>query len=178
MFMSNNLENANNNHSAGISNATKPWQAPVDSQVMARAEQRVIKQLLQALMYENIIDFESDSASTDNDSANNEMLLNFIIKASKAGDDISYTAQGYIHYSFDIIRLNELNVQRVVNGVAQDAILEQVISDILLNIEGAELKDSYIKELRHTLVNETQAQILASSIPVPIDTLTYEQLEG
>ena len=53
-------------------------------------------------------------------------------------------------------------MQRVVNGVAEDAILEHVISDILLNIEGAELKDSFIKELRHTLVNETQSQILAS----------------
>jgi len=173
--MSNNLENANNNHSAGISDATKPWQAPVDSQVMARAEQRVIKQLLQALLYENIIDFESEGASTANGRASNETLLNFVIKAS---DDISYTAQGYIHYSFDIIRLNDLNVQRVVNGVAQDAILEHVISDILLNIEGAELKDSFIKELRHTLVNETQSQILTSNAPVAIDTLTYEQLEG
>jgi len=173
--MSNNLENANNNYNAGISDATKPWQAPIDSKIMARAEQRVIKQLLQALLYENIIDFESESASTANGSASNEMLLNFIIKAS---DDISYTAQGYIHYSFDIIRLNELNVQRVVNGVAQDAILEQVISDILINIEGAELKDSFIKELRHTLVNETQSQVLASNAPIAIDTLTYEQLEG
>ncbi|MBH0086088.1 short-chain oxidoreductase [Psychrobacter sp. SCQQ22] len=174
--MSNNLANSTkNNNSANVTHATKPWQAPVDSKIMARAEQRVIKQLLQALLYENIIDFESKSANTANDRADSETLLNFMIKA---GDDVCYTAQGYIHYSFDIIRLNDLNVQRVVNGVAQDAILEHVISDILLNIEGAELKDSFIKELRHTLVNETQSQILASSIPVPIDTLTYEQLEG
>ena len=180
--MSNNLANStknnNSNHSTDVTYATKPWQAPVDSKIMARAEQRVIKQLLQALLYENIIDFESESANTANDSTDSETLLNFIIKVGKAGDDVRYTAQGYIHYSFDIIRLNDLNVQRVVNGVAQDAILEHVISDILLNIEGAELKDSFIKELRHTLVNETQSQILASSIPVPIDTLTYEQLEG
>jgi len=177
--MSNNLANStknnNSNHSTDVTYATKPWQAPVNSQIMARAEQRVIKQLLQALLYENIIEFESENANTAHDGADNETLLNFIIKA---GDDVRYTAQGYIHYSFDIIRLNDLNVQRVVNGVAQDAILEHVISDILLNIEGAELKDSFIKELRHTLVNETQSQILASSIPVPIDTLTYEQLEG
>ncbi|MBF4488359.1 short-chain oxidoreductase [Psychrobacter sp. N25K4-3-2] len=174
--MSNNLANSTkNNNSANITYATKPWQVPVDSKIMARAEQRVIKQLLQALLYENIIDFEFESANNAHDSADNETLLNFVIKA---GDDVSYTAQGYIHYSFDIIRFNEPNVQRVVNSVAQDAILEHVISDILLNIEGAELKDSFIKELRHTLVNETQYQILASNIPVPIDTLTYEQLEG
>lgn len=177
--MSNNLENStknnNSNHSTEVTYATKPWQSSVDSKIMARAEQRVIKQLLQALLYENIIDFESKSANNAHESTDDGALLNFIIKA---GDDVSYTAQGYIHYSFDIIRLNELNVQRVVNGVAQDAILEHVISDILLNIEGAELKDSFIKELRHTLVNETQSQILASNIPVPIDTLTYEQLEG
>jgi 2-[(L-alanin-3-ylcarbamoyl)methyl]-3-(2-aminoethylcarbamoyl)-2-hydroxypropanoate synthase len=174
--MSNNLANSTkNNNSANITYATEPWQAPVNSQIIALAEQRVIKQLLQALLYENIIEFESESANTANDSADSETLLNFVIKA---GTDVSYTAQGYIHYSFDIIRLNELNVQRVVNGVAEDAILEHVISDILLNIEGAELKDSFIKELRHTLVNETQSQILTSNIPVPIDTLTYEQLEG
>ncbi|MGM8938775.1 IucA/IucC family protein [Psychrobacter glaciei] len=177
--MSNNLANSTkNNNSANVTYATKPWQVPVDSKIMARAEQRVIKQLLQALLYENIIDFESESANTANDSADSETLLNFIIKVGKAGDDVRYTAQGHIHYSFDIIRLNELNVQRVVNGVAQDAILEHVISDILLNIEGAELKDSFIKELRHTLVNETQSQILASNMPVAINKLTYEQLEG
>ncbi len=177
--MSNNLANSTkNNNSANITYATKPWQVPVDSKIMARAEQRVIKQLLQALLYENIIDFESESVNIANDSADNETLLNFIIKVGKAGNDVRYTAQGYIHYSFDIIRLNDLNVQRVVNGVAQDAILEHVISDILLNIEGAELKDSFIKELRHTLVNETQSQILISNVPVAINKLTYEQLEG
>ncbi len=173
--LANSTKNNNSNHSADITYANKPWQAPVDSKIIARAEQRVIKQLLQALLYENIIEFESESANTTHESTGNETLLNFVIKA---GNDVNYTAQGHIHYSFDIIRLNDLNVQRVVNGVAEDAILEHVISDILLNIEGAELKDSFIKELRHTLVNETQAQILASSIPVPIDTLTYEQLEG
>ncbi|MGE6796373.1 IucA/IucC family protein [Psychrobacter okhotskensis] len=173
--LANSTKNNNSNHSADITYANKPWQAPVDSKIMARAEQRVIKQLLQALLYENIIEFESESANTTHESTGNETLLNFVIKA---GNDVSYTAQGHIHYSFDIIRLNDLNVQRVVNGVAEDAILEHVINDVLLNIEGAELKDSFIKELRHTLVNETQAQILASSIPVPIDTLTYEQLEG
>jgi len=174
--MSNHLTNSTkNNNSANVTYATKPWQSSVDSKIMARAEQRVIKQLLQALLYENIIDFESESANNAHESTDDGALLNFVIKA---GDDVSYTAQGYIHYSFDIIRLNELNVQRVVNGVAQDAILEHVISDMLLNIEGAELKDSFIKELRHTLVNETQSQILASNIPMPINKLTYEQLEG
>lgn len=172
----NHTKNANNNHRAAVTCATEPWQAPIDSHIMQRAEQRVIKQLLQALLYENIIEFTYTNAHTsDDDSVNNEALLNFIIKVN---DNVSYTAQGYIHYSFDIIRLNEINVQRVVNGVPQDAILEQVISDILLNIEGAELKDSFIKELRHTLANETQSQILASNIPIPVDTLTYEQLEG
>jgi len=173
--LANPTKNNNSNHSTDVTYATKPWQSFVDSKIMTRAEQRVIKQLLQALLYENIIDFESESANNAHESTDDGALLNFVIKA---GDDVSYTAQGYIHYSFDIIRLNELNVQRVVNGVAQDAILEHVISDILLNIEGAELKDSFIKELRHTLVNETQSQILTSNIPMPIDTLTYEQLEG
>lgn len=150
---------------------TKPWQAPIDDRAMQRTEQRVIKQLLQALLYENIIDFEY----TSTESSDNNMLLDFTIKAT---DNVSYRAQGYIHYSFDLIRFNSQNVQRVVDGNASDAILEHVISDILLKIPDASLKDSFIKELRHTLINETQAQRLSPNLPIPVDTLTYEQLEG
>ena len=150
---------------------TKPWQAPIDYRAMQRTEQRVIKQLLQALLYENIIDFDCANVNTNHDKA----LLNFTIKAN---DNVSYCAQGYIHYSFDIIRFNAQNVQRVVDGNASDAILEHVISDILLKIPNASLKDSFIKELRHTLINEVQAQQLSPNLPIPVDTLTYEQLEG
>ena len=150
---------------------TAPWHAPIDHRSIQRAEQRVIKQLLQALLYENIIDFEYASAESSSDKA----LLDFTIKAT---DTISYCAQGHIHYSFDIIRFNSLNVQRSVDGNMYDAKLENVISDILLKIEDATLKDSFIKELRHTLINEIQSQQLSPNAPTPIDTLTYEQLEG
>lgn len=152
-------------------NITKPCQAPIDYRAMQLAEQRVVKQLLQALLYENIIDFEYASAESSSDKA----LLDFIIKTP---NNISYWAQGYIHYSFDIIRFNDLNVQRSVDGNMYDAKLENVISDILLKIEDAALKDGFIKELRHTLINEAQSQQLSPNAPMPIDTLTYEQLEG
>ncbi len=182
-------------------NVTQPWQAPIDNQLMQRAEQRVIKQVLQALLFENIIEFNSksvdnnaeeistDVSANDND-ANTDLdtdtnadteLLDFTIKAT---DHISYRAQGYIHYSFDIIRFNDASVQRIIEGAAQTdgedqkATLENVISDILLNIEDAQLKDSFIKELRHTLINEIQAQKLSPNLATPIDALTYDQLES
>ncbi len=155
---------------------TAPWQAPIDHKIMQRVEQRVIKQLLQALLYENIIEFEYESAASSSDA----VLLDFTIKAA---DNIHYQAQGYIHYSFEIIRFNDCNVQRIIAGKAYNATLENVISDILLKIEDAALKDSFIKELRHTLINETQVQRLSPNLSVPnmataVDTLTYEQLEG
>ena len=155
---------------------TTPWQAPIDHQTMHRVEQRVIKQLLQALLYENIIEFDYVKAASSNDTA----LLDFTITAA---NNIRYHAQGHIHYSFDIIRFNDLDIQRVVDGNTYAATLENVISDILLKIEDAALKDSFIKELRHTLVNENQAQRLSCNLLVPdmptaINTLTYEQLEG
>lgn len=155
---------------------TEPWQAPIDHKIMQRVEQRVIKQLLQALLYENIIEFKYANAASNSDIA----LLDFTITAA---DHIRYRAQGYIHYSFDIIRFNTINIQRVIDGNTSDAKLENVISDILLNIEDAALKDSFIKELRHTLINETQAQRLSPNLSVPdmptaINMLTYEQVEG
>ena len=151
--------------------ATRPWQAPINQQIIQRAEQRVIKQLLQALLYEDIIEFEHHSANNTLD----EALVSFVIRATA---EISYIAQGYIHHSFDIIRLNASSVQRVVNGVSQPALLEQIISDILLPMDDAALKESFIAELRQTLINEIQAQSMAPTSPTAIDRLSYEQLEG
>lgn len=150
---------------------TAPWQAPVDLQVSKTAEQKVIKQLLQALMFEQIISYEY-SGAVDCD---NHDLLMFTIKAS---GDISYIAYGYIHYSFGIIRLNADNVQRVVADATEDAQLEHVISDILLNIDGAKLTDSFVKELRHTLLNEIQSQQLTPHSATTADELSYDQLES
>lgn len=162
-------------HSQKI-DVTAPWQAPIDHKAMQRVEQRVIKQLIQALLYENIIEFDYENAASIDD----DTLLDFTIKTA---NHIHYQAQGYIHYSFDIIRFNDHNVQRVIDGKSHDATLENVISDILLKIEEATLKDNFIKELRHTLINETQAQRLSPHLSIPnmpaaIDRLTYEQLEG
>jgi siderophore synthetase component len=170
----NHKKNTQRNHVVAA-DVTGPWQAPIDQQAIQRAEQRVIKQLLQALLYENVINFESENANNANDSASNDTLLSFVIKA---GDDVSYTAQGYIHYSFDIIRLNSAPVTRVVDGVSQQAILEHVISDILLNIDNAALKEGFIKELHHTLINEIQSQQFIRNKVTSVDKLTYEQLEG
>ncbi|MBO6224500.1 MAG: short-chain oxidoreductase, partial [Psychrobacter sp.] len=155
---------------------TAPWQAPIDHKAMQCVEQRVIKQLLQALLYENIIEFDYENAASSDD----DTLLDFTIKTA---NHIHYQAQGYIHYSFDIIRFNDHNVQCVIDGKSHDATLENVINDILLKIEAATLKDSFIKELRHTLINETQAQrqsphLSVPNMPAAIDRLTYEQLEG
>jgi len=167
------IDQKNHNQKTDV---TAPWQAPIDHKAMQCVEQRVIKQLLQALLYENIIEFDYENAASSDDAA----LLNFTIKTD---NHIRYQAQGYIHYSFDIIRFNDHNVQRVIDGKSHDATLENVVNDILLKIEAATLKDSFIKELRHTLINETQAQRLSPHLSVPnmpaaIDRLTYEQLEG
>ena len=150
---------------------TAPWQAPVNLQVIKNAEQRVIKQLLQALMFEDIISYEytSVTSSSDND------LVKFTINATPG---VSYVASGYIHYSFDIIRLNTDYVERVVDNRSEQAQLEHVITDILLNIEDAKLTKSFVKELRHTLLNEIQSLQLS---PHPISTaeqLSYDQLES
>ncbi len=153
-----------------------PWQTPVNANVMKKVEQRVIKQLLQALMYEEIIEFHHEPTQQENG------LLTFRIECPQHETTVSYTAQGYIHDSFGIIRLTESDVLRRINGkegdiASQSATLEMVIHDILLTIEGASLRDGFIKELRQTFINDIQAVTLAIDSP-SIDDMSYDQLES
>ena len=153
--------------------AMQPWQAPIKKDIVQRAEQRVIKQLLQALLFEDIIKFTTQTAAV---SVSHSDLLDFVIPTT-AG--VEYRAQGQVQHSFGIIRFNDKTVQRrTSDGSIHTATLEQVIADIVLPLNDAALKDSFINELRHTLTNEIQAQTLALTSLPPIDELSYSALEG
>lgn len=153
--------------------AMQPWQTPINKSIVQRAEQRVIKQLLQALLFEQIIEFMTQAADTNFDNNN---VLDFIMPATTG---IEYRAQGTIQHSFGIIRFNDKTVQRhALDGSASTATLEEVIADIVLPLDDAALKDSFINELRHTLTHEIQAQTLAPTSLPPVDELSYSTLEG
>lgn len=185
-----NQTNDNNNNN----NNTTP--RVLSQQQLQHIEQRVIKQLLQALLFEEIIDYQYHPISENSVSSDLQNVEHtFVIPVS---DEISYIANGAIHYSFDLIRFNDKEVQRVEQGHSQPATLEGVINDIILNIDSANIQSiqaetgqpktatnqspklvqSFIKELRHTLINEIQAQAMTPYVPTDIQALTYPQLEG
>lgn len=158
----------------------------LSKQRMSDIEQRVIKQLLQALLFEDIVDYQLSPIAT----SETNPLHTVVIKVS---DEISYVAQGHIHYSFDLIRFDEAEVIRVQQDNKQPATLESVINDIISNIKAPstdtaqantadnklpKLVDSFIEELRHTLINEIQAQAMTPFVATDINALTYPQLEG
>lgn len=169
--------------------ALRPWLAPMNISIMKQVEQRVIKQLLQALMFEQIVDFSSQPAAQMDD-----RLLTFCIDCHQRSPKVTYLAQGHIHYSFGIIRLSSSDVMRVMTDEdghehKQVATLETVIYDILQPIEGAYRREDFIQELRQTLINDIQAISLAGSgthtdeieaigVSGTIEEMSYDELES
>lgn len=151
-----------------INSAIQPWQLTVDSVMIKKVEQRLIKQLLQALMYEKVIEFD-----IKNDSNTGSVIFNIHCQ-----NQVYYSAQGHIHYSFGIIRLNKSDVLYYQHGLPKKATLERVIKDILLPIEGAKLKEQFISELRRTFIHDVQSNILTADRTAKVDALNYEQLES
>lgn len=169
----------------------------LSQQQLQRIEQRVIKQLLQALLFEEIINYDCQPTSVNHATGNSQNTDHtFVIPVS---EQISYVAKGAVHYSFDLIRFNDQKVMRVEQGQSsQSATLEGVINDIILNIDSTNIQSiqvgteqaksatnqspklvqSFIEELRHTLINEIQAQAMTPYVPTDIQALTYPQLEG
>lgn len=150
---------------------TKPWQTPVPQQLMQKVEQRMIRQLLQALIFEEIVEF----ATTPTQAHSNESsLVTFTIPCVNGA---TYIARGRIHTSFGLVRLNEAVKRQYEDETIQPS-LEMVISDILLPIEDATLKESFITELRHTFINDIQSSVLSPNTSKHIDELSYDQLES
>lgn len=105
--------------------ATLAWQQP-DQTAINKVEQRVIKQLLQALIFEEVIDakFENDV---------------FIIQAFDQNQkEIQYRAAGKRYLSFGLVRLDEQEVIRQDHAGQQSATqLNQVIEEIVRAIPNA-----------------------------------------
>ncbi|EPU0915575.1 IucA/IucC family protein, partial [Acinetobacter baumannii] len=120
-----------------IQNALQAWQHPNSDQAKY-VEQRVIKQLLQALIFEDIIHSEYDGK-------------NFIIEVQNSQrQTIRYVAAGQRQYSYKLVRLarNQDVFRQDENGHYQIATLNLVIDEILRTITDAAKVEDFIFELK------------------------------
>lgn len=170
-------------HDRVQTSATAPWSAFAAPSIEGDAERngqmllatatakvthKMVRQLLQALLFENIIDSHCSPIA---DSAQTRFSIPI------AGG--AYVAHGCVHHSFGLIRLDDTPIYKIMTDTAvqTEATLESIISDILLPLTDADLKTRFITELRQTFIKDVQSVALTSDTPVDIDDLSYEQLE-
>jgi len=150
-----------------IQNTFQAWQKPQPDQVKF-VEQRVIKQLLQALIFEEII-------STDYDGQH------FVIEVqTHQQQTIRYIAPGQRQYSYKLVRLarDQDVLRQDEQGNPQPARLNQVIDEILRSIPNAAKVEDFIFELKRTYIHDLQSQVCFENYALPAIQYPYDILES
>lgn len=121
-------------------------------------EQRVVRQLLQALIYEGVLPYEIGSG---------EFLLT---GAAADGAPVQYRCPGEVKESFALVKLDRGPVLRG----GRPASLREVVDELLSQLPASERMSAFADELRQTLLNDVQAH----SHPRTTALGDYDELEG
>ncbi|WP_278395884.1 IucA/IucC family protein, partial [Acinetobacter venetianus] len=150
-----------------IQNTFQAWQQPQSEQSKA-VEQRVIKQLLQALIFEEIITADHDGES-------------FIVQVQdRQQQTVQYKASGQRQYSYNLVRLarDQDVLRQDAHGKQQPARLNQVIDEILRSITDAAKVEDFIFELKRTYIHDLQSQVCFENYALPAIQYPYDILES
>lgn len=150
-----------------VQEAYQAWQKPQLEQVK-QVEQRVIKQLLQALIFEEIIAAEYDGED-------------FSIEVQdRQQQTIRFIATGQRQYSYKLVRLSRDQdvLRQDVNGDLQPARLNQVIDEVLRSIADAAKVEDFIFELKRTYIHDLQSQVCFENYALPAIQYPYDILES
>lgn len=160
-----NLHQVLSENNTRASDATIAWQK-LQRDAIKKVEQRVIKQMLQAFIFEDII----TAQLTDE---------GFVIQCHDAqGQSIQYVAGGKKYLSFGLIRMDNIDVIRIDHhGQRTVAELNQVISEMIRPIPNASKIEDFIHELKRTYMHDVQSQFCQTAYSLPAVKYSYDELE-
>lgn len=144
---------------------TLAWQQP-DQAAIQKVEQRVIKQLLQALIYEGVIATTIEQGR-------------FVISVRDQNQQaVEYIAAGQHYLSFGLVRMDDQDVMRQdAAGQSSAAQLNQVIEEIVRAIPNAAKLEDFIHELKRTFIHDVQSQQSLNEFSIPAAQHRYDLLE-
>ncbi|WP_336940269.1 IucA/IucC family protein [Acinetobacter pittii] len=160
-----NLHPALSTTTHSVNTSTLAWQQP-DQSTMKKVEQRVIKQLLQALIYEEVIPAQFKDG------------VFYIDVINSQGQSVRYVAAGQRHLSFGLVRMNATDVIREDHqGKKTVAQLNLVIDEVIRSIPKAAQIDGFISELKRTFIHDVQSQHCQNEYALPAAQYSYDVLE-
>lgn len=150
--------------------ATLNWISALQSPHFQAVEQRVLRQLIQALVFEGVLPYEEEHQKAG------ESSLIFTGETPNR-QPVCYSCSGQFKHSFGLLRLNRKPVMRTMAGeVATPASLTDFAGEILSRIPAGDRLPEFIEELEQTLLKDVQAQ--ASAHPTTeVDPFDYDALE-
>lgn len=155
---------------AGKSDPDASWIKALQSGRYTEVEQRVVRQLLQALIYEDIVPYEYLRNG----------INHFILEGTSVdGWLVQYRCPGEIKDSFGLVKLDKGPVMRVAgDNETRPARLSDVIAEIISRIPPSERVNAFMEELEQTLLKDLQAQSQSQPTQMPAAQRDYDELEG
>lgn len=143
------------------------WIAALQSPRYRQVEQRVVSQLLQALIYEGVVECAYARAQ-------------FLLEGRSAdGKAVQYRCPGEMKTSFGLVKLDGGAVIRAArNEEGRAATLADVCSEILGQLPPSDRLTAFMDELEQTLLKDVQAQDQAHPARPPAAQRDYDELEG
>lgn len=143
------------------------WIAALQSPRYRKVEQRVVSQLLQALIYEGVLECAYARAQ-------------FLLEGRSAdGKAVQYRCPGEMKTSFGLVKLDGGPVIRAArNEEERPATLADVCAEILGLLPPSERLTAFMDELEQTLLKDLQAQDQAHPARPPAALRDYDELEG
>ncbi|AHL34045.1 AcsC protein [Pseudomonas brassicacearum] len=147
------------------------WLATVDADVCRRVQQRVVGQLLQTLLYEDVLAYQHQPLE--------DGRYRFIVQGTDADQQpVHYRCNGLRSTSFELIRLDHASLERVdAAGQSQAPDLHQALAELLGAFEGSVHLPRFIQELEQTQLKDLQARSQGYSAPRATHLLDMDALE-
>jgi siderophore synthetase component len=154
------------------------WQVRISEAVASPAydevKRRVIRQLLEALIFEGIVQVDR------REFADHGVFT--IHGKDEAGRSVSYVCRGEVRFTFGRIRLHIDTLQRHSGEQAMEVVeleLKQLVKELLYHL-GLPLEriHAFIQELEHTLLNDTLAQYRRAQESITLQGQPYDRLES
>jgi siderophore synthetase component len=148
------------------------WTRIFQSERLAPVESRILKQLIETLLYEKIIPFEEEKLV-------NEKSRYSLPGVSQQGNAVAYSCEGQVKQSFGRFRIRPETLMRMeADGTASAAHLATFATEVLSTIGCNERLPAFYDELVQTLMKDTQAHSYRVCGPLSEADRAYDALEA
>ncbi|MFE5320878.1 IucA/IucC family protein [Paenibacillus sp. NPDC056579] len=156
------------------------WIEALQSSEYRRVEQRIIRQLIESLLYEGIVvrqNAEDETQATSESTKDEEIVLSGV---TADGEAVTYLCTGRTKRSFGRIRLSRTGAVRRVGseGTESEARLADLVQEVLGPVIEPDRLALFMEELGQTLIKDVQAQYAAPLREFSGSERSYDELEG